>query len=292
MPSEMMLAEGTYGLRASLQSEWTPDTAAYLAKRDVVELELNMAKGWRAGTDLSFLSEVPFLRSFEIFDFLIKDISPIHVLGNLRRLGITTYCSTAIDFSKFPHLESCGLEWRPKAASLFASTTLKYLFINRYKGRDTESFSTLVNLESLKLLNSPVTNLHGFRTLKKIRTLRLANLRKLLSLEGIEGLISLEELIVDTCRGISTISELGALTNLRFINLDNDDAIESLKPLRTLDNLERVGFTMSTEIVDGDMTVLLGLKNLKMVGFRNRKHYTHTREELDAILAKRHGTQK
>jgi len=38
MASKMTLAEGKYGLRASLESEWTPDTAAYLADRRVVEL--------------------------------------------------------------------------------------------------------------------------------------------------------------------------------------------------------------------------------------------------------------
>jgi hypothetical protein len=89
-----------------------------------VELELNHAKGWH-GSDLSFLAEMPGLESFEIFDFKIKDIAPIHFLHNLKRFGITTYCSTEIKFSAFPRLESRGLEWRPKAASLFDCTTLK-----------------------------------------------------------------------------------------------------------------------------------------------------------------------
>jgi hypothetical protein len=182
---------------------------------------LNIAKGWRESDGLSFLPELPFLRSFEILDLGIKDISPIHILGNLRRLHITTYCSTPIDFSKFPYLESCGLEWRPKSESLFDCITLTELFVNRYKGKDTDSFSRLVNLESLKVLNGPVASLHGLRTLTKLRSLRIALFRRLTSLSGIETLASLENLLIQTCRKISNIDEVGSLANLQFLNLDS-----------------------------------------------------------------------
>lgn len=292
MASKMTLTEGKYGLRASLESEWTPDTAAYLADRQVAELELNIAKGWREDRGLCFLSELSFLKSLDILDLGIRDISPIHELGNLRRLGITTYCSTAIDFSKFPYLESCGLEWRPKSESLFDCITLKELFVNRYKGKNVDSFSRLVNLESLKILNAPVANLQGLRTLSKLRSLRIAGFRPLSSLEGIDTLASLENLLIQTCRKFSKIDEVAFLANLQFFNLDNCGDIVSLNPLRKLDNLNRLGFPVSTNILDGDMTLLLELKNLTYVSFRNRKHYTHTREELNAILSKRHPTRK
>ena len=82
------------------------------------------------------MDKLPGLKSFEIFDFNIRDIQPIHHLHKLRRLGVTTYCSTRIDFTVFPELENCGLEWRPKAISLFECVTLKGLFVNRYSGKD------------------------------------------------------------------------------------------------------------------------------------------------------------
>jgi len=292
MASKITLVESAYGLKASLESEWTPDTAAYLASYNVVELELNVAKGWTERAGISFLSELTFLKSFELFNFGIKDISPIHALGNLRRLGITTYCSSTIDFSKFPFLESCSLEWRPKATSLFDCTTLRELFVNRYKGKDTRAFSNLVNLESLQLLNAPVTNLRGLRTLARLRELRLARLTQLMSLEGIEVLTALENLTVSTCRKITSVEKIEPLTNLRNLDLDNDGDIASLRPLERLNELERIGFDTSTNILDGDMTVLIGLPKLKRVAFQNRKHYTHTREELNAIFAKRNGAGK
>ncbi len=151
MNSGITLENGRYGRRAILNSAWLDYFVQYLADNAVVELELNYAKGWH-GQSLSFLAELPSLKAFEIFDFNIPDIKEIHRLHNLRRLGVTTYCSTEIDFSAFPELESCVLEWRPKAVSLFKCTTLKDVFVDRYKGKDVARFAQLVNLESLASL--------------------------------------------------------------------------------------------------------------------------------------------
>jgi hypothetical protein len=155
MTKDVSLQSGTYGIRAVVHSAWSKEIADFVRREGAVELELNLAKGWH-GNDVSFLAEMARLESLEIFDFKINDIAPIHFLHNLRRLGITTYCSTEINFSAFPRLESCGLEWRPKAASLFDCVTLKELFVNRYKGRDVSDFGRLVSLESLAILNAPI----------------------------------------------------------------------------------------------------------------------------------------
>lgn len=103
----LKITDGAYGPRATLTSAWSDGMLASLNAGGVVELELNQAKGW-GGDDLSFLAKLPALKLFEIFDFRIKDISPIHSLHNLKRLGVTTYCKTEIDFDAFPQLESCG----------------------------------------------------------------------------------------------------------------------------------------------------------------------------------------
>src|SRR5258708_18743941 len=93
-----------------------------------------------------------------------------------------THCKTPITFSEFPELEDCSLEWRPKSELLFSCTTLKKLFVNRYNAKDVDSFSNLVNLESLAILNAPVNNLRGLSPLKRLKYLRLANLRQITSL--------------------------------------------------------------------------------------------------------------
>jgi hypothetical protein len=283
--SAVSLEDGKYGRRAVLASEWSDQLIGYFASNDVAELELNQAKGWK-GQDLSFLDKLPGLKSFEIFDFNIRDIQPIHHLHKLRRLGVTTYCSTRIDFTAFPELESCGLEWRPKAASLFECVTLKGLFVNRYSGKDADPFGKLVNLESLAILNAPVANLHGLSTLTKLRSLRLANLKRLASLAGIEGLVNLEELEIHTCRAIGSIKEIGSLLRLKKLLLNNDGDIESLTPLEKLNGLEWITFYESTNIVDGNLGLLARQKHLSRIAFRNRRHYSHKSEQLRELITR------
>jgi len=277
----MKLEDGEYGRRAVITSAWKPEMSRDLLAKGVAELELNYAKGWR-GSDLWFLKELPQLRAFKIIDWEISSVQPIHILHELRALDVMTNCKTPIQFSEFPHLEDCGLEWRSKSESLFSCTTLENLFVNRYKGKDADSFSNLVNLESLAILNAPVGNLRGLRPLKRLRRLRLGNLRRLTSLEGVEALTALEELNIDTCRRVGSINEIGALPGLRKLYLSNCGEIESLAPLKNLRGLESVGFPESTNILDGDLSPLLRQKNLSRIAFQNRRHYSHRREEFGA----------
>jgi hypothetical protein len=287
MNSGITIEHGKYGRRAVITSTWSKEMAKYLLDHNVVELELNDSKGW-IGSDLSFLSELAQLESFEILDLRssIHDISAIHFLHNLKKLDVATYCSTEIKFSAFPKLESCSLEWgKRKAQSLFDCKTIKELFLNRYNGKDTLSFSKLINLESLAILSAPIENLHGLSQLNKLRLLRLALLRKLSSLAGIEGLGQLEELEVDTCSRIGSIEEVGCLSKLRKLALNNDGEIKSLKPLAKLSNLESVLFVESTNILDGDLMPLLHQRKLSRVSFQNRRNYSHRREDFgDAYL--------
>ena len=254
--------------------------SSYLLDNGIVELELNTGKGWR-GNDVSFLAVLPQLLSLIIIDFSISSVEPIHFLHSLRKLKIFTYCKTKIKFETFPQLEDCALEWRPKSTSLFDCLSLKKLFVNRYTGKDTSAFAKLINLESLAILNAPVRNLHGLETLKKLRFLRLANLRQLASLDGIEHLTNLEELNLDTCRAISSINEVAALISLRRLYLNNGGDIESLKPLKKLELLESVLFSESTNIIDGDLSLLLSLKNLNKIAFKKRRHYSHQCEDFN-----------
>jgi Leucine-rich repeat (LRR) protein len=277
MNDRIKLEDRDYGRRAVIVAPWSDDMVRFLVDNQIAELELNQGKGWQ-GSGLKFLAELPQLRSLIIIDFTISSVEPIHYLHELRALDLITYCKTEIRLSAFPRLEDCGLEWRPRATSLFDCTTLKKLFVNHYKGKNADSFSTLVNLESLAILNAPIEDLRGLSALAKLRSLRLANLKGLPSLSGIEQLINLEILDIDSCKRITTIEEIGFLHRLRRLFLNNGGKIESLQPLAKLRTLEWIGFCESTNIMDGDLSPLLNQTKLERVSFQNRRHYSHRRE--------------
>jgi Leucine-rich repeat (LRR) protein len=280
----IQIEDGEYGRRAVATSAWSKQMTDYLLDNRIVDLELNDGKGWR-GSDLSFLGNLPHLQSFKIIDLRISSVDPIHFLRELRALEVITYCRTEIQFAAFPRLEACALEWRPKAVSLFDCTTLKRLFVNHYNGKNVALFAKLLNLESLAILNAPVENLCGIGALKKLRSLRLANLKRLKSLAGIEELVNLEELDINTCR-VGSIEQVGFLPGLKKLHLTNDSDIKSLKPLEMLNGLEWVTFVQSTNIIDGDLSPLLRQKNLARVSFQNRRHYSHRREEFGAAYTR------
>lgn len=279
--SNYLIEPGCYGPRIVLTGAWSDSIATALAGIHVAELELNYAKGWR-GKDLSFLLRFQELKAFKIIDYAIQSVEPVHVLNKLQRLEVMTYCKTELDFTSFPGLDFCALQWRPKAASLFNCYSIQSLFLVGYSGKDCELFRGLLNLESLSIYSAPISNLFGLSGLGKLRTLRLANLRRLESLSGIENLTQLEELDVHTCKAIGNIDAVASLSHLRRLLLNNCGKIASLRPLEGLRDLDTLIFYESTDIVDGDLSGVFGRRPLPKMSFQNRKHYSHRREQLDS----------
>lgn len=283
MASGFVIEEGKWGPKLVVIGKWSPSIQRYATAERIRELELNHGKGWERG-ELSFLADLPFLGSFSVTDLVINDISPIHHLTSLKSLTVYTYCKTEIDFTKFPRLEECVLEWRPRAKSLFQCKTLKRLFLNSYKGKDTDGFAGLPNLEWLEVGNGPVQSLKGLGTLKKLKHLQIFLMRKLESLEGLEGLSALEDLEVSGCRKIQSIEPLTSLSKLRRLQVGNCGDIETIRPVEKLKRLEFFWF-YDTNVLDGDLSPLLKLKHLTDINFKNSKRYEYTREEMRRLLS-------
>jgi hypothetical protein len=70
------------------------------------------------------------------------------------------------------------------------------------------------------------------------------------------------------------------MKTLRVLRLNECGEIPSLALLDELPALEEFRF-VDTNIADGDLRPVL---RLKRVGFLRKKHYSHTPEEVDAII--------
>lgn len=274
---------GAYGIKAILEGPLTRRAVSKIKAAGAQELALNEARGW-VTSDLEYLRELSELMSFSILDWTITDIAPIHYLHNLKSLDVATMCRSQIHFSKFPTLESFSVDYsRQKLIGLFECLTLKDLFMNCYKGRQSEPFGRLVNLEKLRLLSPSLGEIEGFRHLKKVKELQLALLRRLNSLKGLEGMENLENLELQSIPHVTKLDEVGHLKNLKRIYLSGRGEIESIRCLEGAPNLAR--FVMDDKvIVDGDFSVFTRLKNLTFVGYVDKKHYKPSKRELKAIL--------
>jgi Leucine-rich repeat (LRR) protein len=273
MAADWVIEDGVFGRRMVMKSGWSSDALSAAQSLGVRELELNYAKGW-ADHDYTFLSQLSELETLEITDWNATDVTPIHAVPGLRRLKVFTYCKTAIDFSRFPSVEECSLEWRTNAGSLFEHTGLRKLFINKYPGKDLAAFER-VNLESLSLASPKLDTLEGIDALKGLMFLGIYVARRLTSLEGLQRLRRLTRLEINDCPKVGDISPVTDLRGLEELQLCNDGEIETLRPLAGHETLRVFLFYESTNIRDGDLSVLKELPNLEHVAFVDRRHYSH-----------------
>ena len=283
MSESWTIEMGAYGPRMIMKGPWSAAALDAAKSARIKELELNYAKGWK-GWDLGFLRYLSGLEAFEIIDWTTGNVAVVNEVASLRRLKVATYCKTELDFARWPYLEECALEWRPKAASLFEHQGIKKLFINKWnRGRDLTDFSKMTQLESLRLYSpTRLESLKGVESLSQLKWFELARATRLTSLAGIESLADLEHFELHTCRKIRDISPVVALRKLREFYLRNCGEIESITPLRGLQELEQFLFDESTNVLDGDLSPLKELPRLNSVAFMERPHYSHTREDLPA----------
>jgi len=280
------ISRGKYGRRMSLLGHWSDSIAAKIGAKNIVELELNYAKGWKAGTTLSFLRDIPHLLGFQIIDHLTRDVSDIHYLRSLRSLDINTYCDTEIDFACFPHLTNVGIEWREGASSLYDCTTLRHVFTNNCSAKSLEVFCKLNQLEYLSLKSPRLEMIGNVPNLQSLTFLGIYNASRLSSLAGVEQFPNLEMLEVERCRKISNIVPVASLRRLRRLMIANCGDIESLKPVEELKELREVFFHESTRIRDGDLMPLKKLPRLEDVSFQERRSYNCRWEDLPMRCSK------
>ena len=257
----------------------------FMHERGLRRLELNHALGF-AREDVEFLPQFAFITGFEIIHRTIRDITPIHSLSALEDLSIQTGCTTRIDFPSFSRLRHCRVRWRPGARSIFDCGALETLFLDYYKEADIDSVKRLPALRGLVITNGPLRSITPVAALQGLTKLELINLRRLATLDGIQGLTGLERLEVDGCPVVS-VDIIAPLRRLRFLKLANIGAVESFRPLAGLQALEELHFWEQTDVCDGDLAFLLSLGRLREVSFMNRRHYSHTNEEIRAGLAAR-----
>ena len=103
MSKDYIIENGIYGKKLIPTSYWNKKFPDLMKKINIVELELNYAKGWKI-EEISFLKEIPFVESLVLISHHLDDISPIHNLHSLKKLIIDDYSNAEINFTQFPKL--------------------------------------------------------------------------------------------------------------------------------------------------------------------------------------------
>lgn len=176
-----------------------------------------------------------------------------------------------------PNLEELTLHEPSKdqIASITSLTQIKRLRITHYRPKDIEFLSSLVNVEELVLeYVSGFSDLSPIRSLSKLKSLHLENLRRVSNFDGLSGINSLRYLRID-----GTIDWKQPIENFQFIEgLPNLEVLSfgqvitkcpypAFLPIARLRNLKKI--KMTWQMFDAKEYALLseGLKDVEGADF-------------------------
>lgn len=265
---------------------WHPGYARVMAKRGIDALALSDDDGWD-DENLDFLADVPPLAAISVQSTSLKSAQGLQAQPRLRDLLLDAYRAHDTPFGALLELERCFVENKHKHIDeLFELPNLRSLEIWHFPNPDLQRLK-LPGLEQLTIASSPrLQSLAGLQTLagNRLRKLWTAYCPKLADFTALTQAKGLRVLWIDNSRQLDSLELIHDITTLEQLGFDNDGNIESLAPIAALTRLQRVFFTEDTKIVDGDISPLLELPDLREVGFQNRRHYSHTREQIRAVI--------
>lgn len=226
--------------------------------------------------------------------YWLEDLTPLLVLrGSLRKLTGLAFHRMNIDLAAFPRLEWLGIDWAKGAESVFDCTGLTFLWLSRCPDEDLSRLHRLKDLEQLVIVSRKLRRITGISALHRLWAVSLYYCPKLEntqeSLGELRQLPHLTYLDIAACKGITDLETVSTSPTLQKLDVVNDRrTLRSLQPLRHHPAL-RDACWLGTKIEDGDMTPLLDIPTLERAVYQNYRHYTHTSEELCAILDVRNG---
>jgi len=268
------------GVQIQLFGTFNNDILDTIKKHRVTSILLSQWKGWKTQS-LDFLADIENLKVVAIFDSVVQDLSVIEKLQSLEVLYLECpKAKTKVDFKLLEKLVDVRFDWRPCFSSICESNTIKTILINGYKGEDLYPFKSqsLSRLDIVK--GSKLTSLNGIENNPNLKSLMLYQCSKLVDISSLQSVV-LERIEFETCKKLENLESIFELSSLKYISLDKCGQIRDITGISKL-GLDSLVIS-DTVIEDGRLAELLKLKCSKIY-FDNKKHYTHTLEDVRSIV--------
>ena len=265
---------------------WCSETEDALVRGAADGLVLNYARGFCEG-NLEFLGRW-CVRRLNLLDRGITDLGPIERLGDsLEALSVQAGPGAQLDLGAVPHVRSVGGEWALIGDTLEEIDALQDVITWRFDGVDLRAFRDHLGLQRLTIKEAPyLESLAGIAGLPELAVVKVFLARRLWDISGVRELTSmLRELELEACPAIDAIDDVEPLIGLRFLGLSECGDIETLAPVRLLEQLEVLYAWGSTRIVDGDLSPLARLSRLREIRMQDRRGYRPRVADLVSALS-------
>jgi hypothetical protein len=235
------------------------------------------------GSSIDFLHQFPMVRDVTLVHPVMGnfDLRPIEGLVGLR--GLTVSGPLLLSLKCFPELRTLRGEWCT-GMDVSSCKNLAVLQLSSYAPRSKSlvDVPALGSLREVILIKPNIVSLAGIERFA-LQRLEIAYAAKLTDASAVGAIETLESLELVRCRGVDVAGLSMHLRRLRSLRVRDGADLASLGFLKQMPLLEDFRF-VGTNVVDGDLRPLLGMRS---VGFLHKRHYSHTPEQVDAILGER-----
>jgi len=228
-------------------------------------------------TDIDFLKKCPSVSKIMIQTKTITDCSGLYEMKNLNVLSLPDGFAK-IDISGLCNIHEFygSIE---TIQNLNKCTGIKKLWTyGQFPDRNLHILQTLTKLEELRITQANIVSLKGIASLKNLHKSEFYYLRNLSDISEINRIATtLTDLSFDNCPHLCGYESLGALNKLETLVITKCSPIPNLSFLEKITNLKNFDFT-GTVIEDGNLTFCKGIAH---TWFNNKKHYSHTFQQLN-----------
>ncbi|WP_432889211.1 hypothetical protein ACQPYH_09740 [Kribbella sp. CA-245084] len=247
---------------------------------------LNHALGFDT-PDLRFLDGLP-VRNLVVIDRRLQSLDPIYSLAStLRSMSLTVDPALTVDLERLPGLTEVGADWGQIRQTFGFAVHLVRLFVRRYTEDDLSVLASAAGLETLVMKDRPrLTSLDGLPGLAALRHLGIYLAGRLSDTGAVRGAI-LRELHLEACKKVTTLDDIATCGDLEVLNLSDGASFSSAEPLRALTKLQDLFLYGSTRIMDGDLSPIADLPELRELRMQSRRHYRPSVEEIQNLMTER-----
>ncbi|TWU17554.1 hypothetical protein Pla52o_51100 [Novipirellula galeiformis] len=259
-----------------------------LSKGDLAGVHISAMSRY-AEKDLEFLRDFPNITAVAISYGKGIDLAGLQYLKGLQYLTLDTYKGPP-DLGQFSKLRTLSAEWSPQLSPDERNEQLENLTLFKYKcpRSDLSCLPVVPSLKHLELNLSAITSLEGVERQRHVQSLHFYRFAKLTRIADITSLSggSLQLVKFELCKKIEDIDQLGQLESVKKMTLDRCADIKDLEFLRGCSQLEEF-VILDTKILSGDLRPLLDLPKLRYFCTSDKRHHSHSKAEINALLRSR-----